>query len=121
MARVLVCDDSELLRKQIVDILKEEGHHIVGEASNGIKAFELFTQLKPDLVTMDMLMEPDGHEAVKKIIRHDPAAKIIIITSLVDAGGEVVETVKLGGRGFVSKPVDKEKLIKEVNRVVYGK
>lgn len=119
MAKILVCDDSEFSRKQIIDILKEDNHEIAGEASNGSQAYEKFVRLKPDLITMDMLMEPDGHEAIKKIIKKDPAAKIIIITSLVDDKGEVLETVRLGGQGFVSKPIDRKELISEVRRVLH--
>lgn len=118
MARILVCDDSKLLRKEISDILKKDNHEVVDEASNGDEAYKKFVKLKPDIVTMDMLMEPDGHTAVKKIIKNFPSAKIIIITSLLDGKGQVAETVRLGGKGFVPKPVEEEVLLKEVRRVL---
>jgi two-component system chemotaxis response regulator CheY len=120
MARILVCDDSAFLRKQIRDILAGAGHEIVGEAANGKDAYDKFAVLAPDIVTMDMMMEPDGHEASKRIIRQYPKAKIIIITSLLDDNGEVSETVRLGGKGFVAKPVDKSKLLAEVEKVLAG-
>lgn len=121
MARILVCDDSKLIRKTIIDILKKDNHEIVGEASNGKEACEKYAKLKPDIVTMDMLMEPDGHEAVKKIITDYPSSKIIIITSLVNAEGKVAETVRFGGKAFVSKPVDKNKLLEAVRKLSEGK
>lgn len=117
MARILVCDDSAFMRKTITDALRKDGHEIVGEAGNGMDACAQYNRLHPDIVTMDILMEPDGHEAIKRIICDYPHAKIVVITSLVNQAGEVSETVRLGGVGFVSKPLDCARLVKEIRRV----
>ncbi len=69
--KVLICDDSIVMRKMINDILSRNGFNIVGQAKNGAEAIELYSKLQPDLVTMDIIMpgEP-GVEIVKKIV-HD--------------------------------------------------
>jgi len=118
MARILICEDSKLERKIISDILKKGNHEVIGEAINGKEAVDMFVSLKPDLLTMDILMKPDGHTAIKQIKKIDPAAKIIIVTSLVDDKGEVVQSVRLGAEGFVGKPVNEKILLEEVERVL---
>ncbi len=118
MARILICEDSKLERRIITEILKKDNHVIVGEAINGQEAIDKFISLKPDLVTMDILMKPDGHSAIKKIKQIDSAAKIIIITSLTDDKGEVVQSVRLGAEGFIGKPINSKLLREEVNRIL---
>lgn len=84
MARVLVVDDAAFMRMLVKKILTQAGHQVVGgEASNGKEAVEKYKQLKPDLVTMDIVMpEMDGITAVKEIMKIDPNAKIIMITAV---------------------------------------
>ena len=66
--RILVVDDSSMMRKLISKVLKPPGHTIVGEAKNGIEALELYKSLRPDLVTMDITMdEMDGLSAAREI------------------------------------------------------
>ncbi len=69
--KVLICDDSIVMRKMINDILSRNGFNVVGQAKNGVEAVELYAKLQPDLVTMDIIMpgEP-GVEIVKKIVTH---------------------------------------------------
>ncbi len=70
---VLVCDDAIFMRTMISDILAQAGFEVVGEAETGSQAVEKYRQLKPDLVTMDIVM-PDmgGIDAVREIVKHDP-------------------------------------------------
>ena len=75
---VLVCDDAVFMRTMVSDILSQAGFTVVGEAENGKQAVEKYQQLKPDLVTMDIIMpEMGGIEAVKQITQMDPAARIL--------------------------------------------
>ena len=75
---VLICDDAAFMRVMIKDILTKNGYEVVGEAENGIKAVEKYTETKPDLVMMDITMpEMDGIQALKKIKEGDPGATII--------------------------------------------
>ena len=65
---ILICDDAAFMRMMIKDILTKNGYNVVGEAENGLKAVEKYTETKPDLVLMDITMpEMDGIQALKKI------------------------------------------------------
>ncbi|BAD84821.1 chemotaxis response regulator [Thermococcus kodakarensis KOD1] len=118
MARVLVVDDAAFMRMLVKKILTQAGHQVVGEASNGKEAVEKYKQLKPDLVTMDIVMpEMDGITAVKEIMKIDPNAKIIMITA-VGQEAKVMEALKSGAKGYIVKPFQAPKVIEEVNRVL---
>ena len=70
MARVLIADDASFMRQMIREIIEPEGHEVVGEATNGIEAVDLYNELSPDLVTMDIVMpKRSGIDAVKTILR----------------------------------------------------
>src|SRR6185312_5130077 len=82
-ARVLIVDDAVVMRMMIKDILSKNGFEVVGEAQNGAEAIEKYKDLRPDVVTMDMVMPGvDGISAVKQIVSSDPSAKILMCTSL---------------------------------------
>ncbi|WP_457753500.1 response regulator [Thermococcus sp.] len=118
MARILVVDDAAFMRMLLKKILTQAGHQVVGEASNGREAVEKYKQLKPDLVTMDIVMpEMDGITAVKEIMKIDPNAKIIMITA-VGQEAKVMEALKSGAKGYIVKPFQAPKVIEEVNRVL---
>ncbi|AEC52048.1 chemotaxis response regulator [Pyrococcus sp. NA2] len=118
MARILIVDDAAFMRMLLKKILTQAGHEVVGEASNGREAVEKYKQLKPDLVTMDIVMpEMDGITAVKEIMKIDPNAKIIMITA-VGQEAKVMEALKSGAKGYIVKPFQAQKVIEEVNRVL---
>ncbi|ALM75347.1 response regulator [Thermococcus barophilus] len=118
MARILIVDDAAFMRMLLKRILTQAGHQIVGEASNGREAVEKYKQLKPDLVTMDIVMpEMDGITAVKEIMKIDPNAKIIMITA-VGQEAKVMEALKSGAKGYIVKPFQAPKVVEEVNRVL---
>ena len=79
MARVLIADDASFMRQMIREIIEPEGHEIVGEATNGIEAVDLFKELAPELVTMDIVMpKRSGIDAVKRILAEHPTACIVM-------------------------------------------
>jgi len=101
--RVLVVDDSSMMRKMIVKLLQPPGHIVVGQAKNGLEAIDLYKSLKPDIVTMDITMrDMDGLAAAKEILRYDKEAHIIFLSNL-DEETYRAEVEKLGARGFASK------------------
>ncbi len=110
--RVLIVDDALFMRAMIRDILEQTGRFaVVGEASNGIEALALFRELRPDLVTMDIVMpEMDGIQATREILRLDPGATIVICSAL---GQEdlVIESIAAGARDFIVKPFAVEKVM----------
>src|SRR5881628_1000431 len=95
---VLVCDDAIFMRTMISDILAQAGFEVVGEAETGSQAVERYKQLKPDLVTMDIVM-PDmgGIDAVREIVKHDPDAKILMCSAMGQQA-LVVEAIQAGAR-----------------------
>jgi two-component system, chemotaxis family, chemotaxis protein CheY len=123
MAKVLVVDDALFMRKMLSDILKKEGIEICGEAENGKDAINKYQQLKPDLVTMDIVMpkveEIDGIGAVKEIIKIDPQARIVMVSAM-GQHSLVVEAIQAGAKDFVTKPFQPSRVVEAINRVLGG-
>lgn len=110
MARILTVDDAKFMRTLVRDALSKAGHEIVGEAENGNQAIQLYKDLKPDLVTMDITMrEKDGLDAASEILKSDSRARIIMVTAL---GQEdlLARAIKMGVKDFVVKPFPPERL-----------
>jgi len=81
--RILVVDDSAMMRKMIAKVLKENGHQVVGEGTNGEEAVSLYQSLRPDMVTMDITMRGmDGLSAGREIKKIDPGARILFLSNL---------------------------------------
>ncbi len=110
--KVLIVDDAAFMRSMIADIVgKQEGFEVVGQASTGAEAVERYRELKPDLVTMDIVMpEMDGIEATRKIMQENPEARIVMCSAL---GQEalVIESIAAGARDFIVKPFTAEKVL----------
>jgi len=115
---VLVVDDAIFMRTMIGDILRQAGFEVVGEASSGVEAVQKYKELKPDLVTMDIVM-PDmgGIDAVREIIKEDPEAKILMCSAMGQQG-LVVEAIQAGARDFVVKPFQPSRVIEAVQRLL---
>ena len=118
MAKVLIVDDSKLIRNIIKDELKKKGHQIVAEATNGKEAIEFFKDKSPDLITMDITMdEMDGLEAIKEIYKIDSKAKIIVVSAL--GQDELINSaIDMGVLDFIIKPFEPERLINSVNKAL---
>ncbi len=119
--KVLVVDDAMFMRAMIRDILVNSGaFEVIGEAANGEEAVEQFKALKPDLVTMDIVMpQMDGIEATREILRSNPKAKVVMCSAL---GQEalVIESIAAGAKDFIVKPFSAEKVLKVLDSVVAG-
>ncbi|EKD50492.1 MAG: chemotaxis response regulator [uncultured bacterium] len=118
MAKIMICDDAVFMRETIREIVETAGHEVVAEAETGVDAQKQYRQHKPDLVTMDILMKDSGVEAIKAIVKTDLRAKIIVVSILSDQEGEIVEAIRAGALGIVTKPVRKEVLLSEITRVM---
>ena len=107
--RILIVDDSSIMRKMVRKTLETGGHEIAGEAKSGKQAIELYGSLKPDVVTMDITMrEMDGFEAAREIIRScDSQARIIFLSNL-DEDKYSEDARKVGALGYVNKHKSKE-------------
>lgn len=114
---ILIVDDAAFMRMMIKDILSKNGFNVVGEAENGVKAVEKFTELSPDLVIMDITMpEMDGIEAVKAIKGIDAAANIIMCSAMGQQA-MVIESIQAGAKDFIVKPFQAERVIEAVSKV----
>ncbi|HEX6590053.1 MAG TPA: response regulator [Longimicrobiales bacterium] len=116
--RVLICDDAIFMRTMLADILKQAGFEVVGEADTGAKAVERYRELKPDLVTMDIVM-PDmgGIDAVRAIVKEDPSAKVLMCSAMGQQA-LVIEAIQAGARDFVVKPFQPSRVLEAVQRVL---
>lgn len=120
MASILIVDDALIMRNILSTMLGHAGHEIVGEAANAGEALALFRKLKPDLVTMDILMEGrDGLTCLEDILEVDPAARVLMISA--QGHGELERRARAAGAiGYVAKPIDTEGLLREVDRALAG-
>ncbi len=115
---VLVCDDAVFMRTMLGDILQQAGFTIVGEADTGARAVAKYKELRPDLVTMDIVM-PDmgGIEAVREITSFDPSAKVVMCSAMGQQA-LVVEAIEAGAKDFVVKPFQPSRVLDSVQRVL---
>lgn len=108
MPRVLIVDDALVMRKIIGSIATEAGWTVAGEAENGLRGVELYEELKPDLVTMDLVMPVmSGLEALKCIHTSYPLARVVVITA-VDQKQTLVDAIEAGAIDFIVKPFQRE-------------
>lgn len=118
MVSVLIVDDAAFMRMMIKDILSKHGLHIVGEAENGLEAVEMFRELRPDLVTMDITMpEMDGITALKQILATDSRARVVMCSAMGQQQ-MVIEAIQAGARDFIVKPFRTERVIEAVTKVI---
>lgn len=118
MARILIVDDSIIMRKNLEYIFKQDGHEVVGQAINGKQAVSMYEELRPDLVTMDISMPMmSGTDAVSEIIKLDPCAKIVMI-SAINQKQMVFEAIKNGAKHYIVKPIEAENVRKTINAVL---
>jgi two-component system chemotaxis response regulator CheY len=113
MSRVLVVDDSAFMRNLLKQLL-EDDHEVVGEAENGVEAVELYRELEPDVVTMDVVMPiRNGIEATTEIKSMDPESVVIMCTS-VGQEEKMREAVEAGADGYITKPFQKPNVLEAI-------
>lgn len=116
--KILIADDAMFMRIMLKDILVKYGFEVIGEAENGAQAVAKYRELKPDLVTMDIVMpEMDGITAVKNIMTFDPLAKIVMCTAM---GQQtlVIEAMGAGAKDFITKPFSPTKVVETLRKFV---
>ncbi len=121
MTRILIVDDSLVMRKTIRMILEQVGYQVIAEAAGGKEAYNEYAKFQPDLVTMDLsLPDMDGTQAISRIVADFPRAKIVVISAFGQKK-RVIEAIKCGAMHFVVKPIDDEKLITAIRKVLIAK
>ena len=115
---ILIVDDAAFMRMMIKDILDKNGYQVLGEAQTGKEAVELYQKLKPDLVTMDITMpEMNGIDAVKAIKAIDPAARVIMCSTMGQQA-MVIDAIQAGAKDFIVKPFQPNRVIEAVQKAL---
>jgi two-component system chemotaxis response regulator CheY len=117
----MIVDDSAYIRTVIKALLRNVDVKVIAEATNGKEGVELYIEHKPDIVTMDVVMdEKDGLEALKHIIQHDPNAVVLIVSTVVGQDPILDEAMALGAKKVFKKPIDKEPFIECFQELLKG-
>ena len=118
MKKLLIVDDAAFMRLSIRNMLLKYDLEIVGEAVNGAIGVEMYKELRPDVVTMDITMpEMSGLEALKAIKAFDPQAKVIMVSAMGQEG-VVKEAIISGAKTFIVKPFKEEFLYQTICKVL---
>ncbi len=114
--KLLLVDDAPIIRLKLKNILQAQNYEVVGEANNGVEAIEKYKELKPDLVTMDIVMpEKDGIEALGDILKIDSNAKVVMVTA-IDQRDSLMKAIQLGAVDYIIKPFEDERVIEAINK-----
>ncbi len=114
---VLVVDDTEMMRIQLVQFFRSNGYKVVGAAVNGREAVELYEKYRPALVTMDTDMPVmNGYEATRKIKQIDPGARVVIISHVLERK-MIMEAIKCGATDYLVKPVRPSRLLQLIEHL----
>ena len=117
--RIMVVDDSLLMRNKLIKVLDGLGYNVAGTASDGVEAIKKFDELLPDIVTMDISMpKMNGLDAVEKIIESYPSAKIVMI-SAINQKTLVLEAIEKGAKHFIVKPFSSNKIKSVIEQVMW--
>jgi len=117
MKKILVVDDAKVIRMIIRQILTRHGFEIAGEAGNGREALEKYKELRPDAVTMDIVMpEVDGLQGLKEILAFDKQAKVVMI-SAIDQRDALMESIRYGAVDYVVKPFEDDRMVASLRNI----
>ncbi|MBI2382953.1 MAG: response regulator [Gammaproteobacteria bacterium] len=108
--RLLIVDDSNIIRSRIARALRDRSYQTVGLARSGEEALAIFRATLPDAVTMDLTMPGmDGIECIRRLMRLRPDTRILVVSALADKA-TAIEALKAGARGFLQKPFGEDEL-----------
>jgi two-component system chemotaxis response regulator CheY len=116
--RLMVVDDSNVIRRRI-----ERAHDLpfvefVGSARNGREALEMHARTHPTIVTMDLTMpEMDGNECVEQLVQRDPDIRILVISALADKT-TAIDALERGASGFLCKPFSDRQLNDALRKLI---
>lgn len=118
MAKILIVDDAAFMRMMVKDTLVKNNYSDIYEAPDGAEAVQMYNELKPDLVLMDITMPiMDGLAALKAIKAADPNANVVMCSAM---GQEsmVIDAIKSGAKDFIVKPFKPDRIIKTVSSIL---
>lgn len=119
--RILIADDHYVVRMGLVALVETEPDlQVVGEATDGVQAVELFKQLGPDLTLMDLRMPlKDGIAATREICAVSPEARILMLTTF-DGDDDIHKALSAGANGYLLKNATRDSLIPALRAVAAG-
>lgn len=116
--RLMVVDDSNVIRRRIERVQDLPDIEFVGSAKNGREALEMHERLHPTIVTMDLTMpEMDGGECVEQLMQRDPDILILVISALADKL-TAIDAIEKGARGFLYKPFTDRQLNNALRQLI---
>ena len=116
--KVMIVDDSKMIIKLIQGFLETYNIEIVGTASDGKTAVNLFKQTDPDIVTLDITMpEMDGLTVLEEILKIKASAKVVVISALTD-NATALKALKMGAKDFIPKPFKEDSLKAVLDRLI---
>ncbi|MBO8171007.1 MAG: response regulator [Bacillaceae bacterium] len=114
--KILITDDAAFMRMMIKEILTKNGYEVVGEAADGAQAVEMYKELQPDLVTMDITMpEMDGITALKEIKKIDPNARVVMCSAMGQQA-MVIDAIQAGAKDFIVKPFQADRVLEAIKK-----
>ena len=118
--KMLIVDDSNIIRRKIQRGSDNEKFQIVGTATNGKDAVQKAKELEPEVITMDLTMpQMDGIECIENIMKINPNIRILVVSALSDKATGI-EALEQGARGFLCKPFDDQQLDNALLELIGG-
>lgn len=118
MYRLMIVDDSNIIRNRIQRLYNSDTFSLVATATNGDDAVEKFKLYKPEVITMDLTMpQMDGLECIEKLVELDPRVRILVVSALSDKATGI-KALELGASGFLCKPFSEEELVEALDELV---
>ncbi|VAX35211.1 Chemotaxis regulator - transmits chemoreceptor signals to flagellar motor components CheY [hydrothermal vent metagenome] len=116
--KILIVDDSPIIRLILSDLLKENGYEVVGEGCDGVEGVQKYKELKPDLVTMDITMpNKDGIDALRDILDINRNTKIIMITA-IDQRDSLMTAIRAGAIDYIVKPFENDRVLSAIKKAI---
>ncbi len=118
MARILIVDDSTVQRTILTKYLEREQHEVVGEVSNGHETLQAYQKLTPDIVLLDIVMpDSNGISILSELLQFDKNANVIMCSSTA-LQNVIIESIQIGAKGFLVKPLTRDALARSINKVM---
>ena len=118
MNKLMIVDDSNLIRKKIAREFDERRFELVASATNGEEAIDKFKEFSPDVITMDITMPHlDGIECIETLVDINPTAKILVISALNDKATGM-EALEKGAMGFINKPFTQQEITEALETLI---
>ena len=120
MKKLMIVDDSRVIRNRIQRALNDFSLDVVASARDGVEAVTLAEQTRPDVVTMDLTMpEMNGIECIEEILKIKPDMLILVVSALADKA-TAIEALKRGAHGFLCKPFTEQELTDALAELIRG-